>query len=119
MTKWANEDTTRFRKTHVSMKGKSDKHQKHFLEYEVSHQDGKLERWYRKITTPKPEKPVKEKKAKIVRPYKEPYGVPKPRKFNPNHKVPEKSAMRLAKYKRDTHWVARSEEEYKNMHHMD
>jgi hypothetical protein len=38
--------------------GKSDRHQQHNLKYAASHAPAALERWYEKITTPKPDKIV-------------------------------------------------------------
>lgn len=43
--------------------GKSDKHQAHGKKYASQHLEAKLDRWYTKVTTPKPSK---EKKQKVV-----------------------------------------------------
>lgn len=112
-------EATNYRKTHVSMKGKSDKQQKHFVKYEVSHQDGKLERWYKKITTPKPEKPARVRN--IITPtfteeQKRKMAVLDYKRKNKLSVHNAKAMARLCKYKRDTHWVARSEAEYLDMH---
>lgn len=46
-----------------SIRGKSDKHQAHQKKYAYQHTEAKLDRWYTKVTTPKP---MKEKDPKVV-----------------------------------------------------
>lgn len=84
--------------------------------YEHSHQAERLERWYTKITTPKPVKPVKEKKASFD------YGPVKAARRErtaQNYLIrADKKLKKLNAYKRWTHWVARSLEEYNTMHSL-
>ena len=94
-------------------KGKSDRHQLHEKKYATSHRPDALERWYTKITTPKP------RNYKLHgRPVK---AQPKPRKqADPQKKIDKiiRDTIRLSQYKRDTHWVARSQLEYDMMHNF-
>lgn len=46
-------------------RGKSDKHQAHNKKYASTHLENTLERWYEKVTTPKPKK-IKIKKTLTV-----------------------------------------------------
>lgn len=108
-----------FKKNHVSQRGKSDRHQRHNLEYEQSHRAAQLERWYKKVTTPKPDlpsKPIKKAKAPID------YGPIRERRRIES--IPRQQARidakakKLNAYKRYTHWVARSLDEYNQMHSL-
>jgi hypothetical protein len=45
--------------------GKSDRHQQHNLKYAASHAPAALERWYKKITTPKPVKVKVSRKVSV------------------------------------------------------
>lgn len=127
-SKWSDGDTSKFGrakagKYHKSIKAQSDRHQSHQRKYEQSHQQERLERWYSRITTPKPDKP---RSTNVARKFTT---VPLPGPKMAQHaelleavrkakkaQGDERSAARLAKYKRDTHWVARSAYEYMNMH---
>lgn len=95
--------------------GKSDRHQEHLRKqgWQDVQRIPTLLDWYEKITTPKPKKEPKVKPVKTRKPLK---GVRDGRVYNV---LPARCNMRLAQYKRDTHWVARSEEEYNNMHHIE
>lgn len=118
-----NTDKFRYGKYHKSIKGQSNRQQAHQRKYELSHQQERLERWYSRITTPKPDKPRSTNVARKFSAVSLPgpavvqhaaliEAVRKAKKAQGD----ERSAARLAKYKRDTHWVARSEYEYMNMH---
>lgn len=115
---WASGNTEKFRKNHLSQRGKSDRHQRHNLEYEQSHRQDQLERWYKKITTPKPvkERVIKEKKAGInygpIREARRIRSIPQQEIRN------AKKRKQLNSYKRFTHWVARSLDEYNEMHSL-
>lgn len=94
--------------------GKSDKHQLAMLKAASSHVPDALEKWYTRITTPKARnynlhgRPVAKVKP-----------APKPRKQADPQKTLDKrlkDRIRLARYKRNTHWVARSQSEYDTMH---
>lgn len=113
-TKYARNPYDQFRKTHCKQKGKSDRHQAHNLRADFSHQTAKLDRWYKKVTTPKPSKPVKEKKAPInygpIREARRIKAIP----LQEQRVI--KKRNKLNAYKRYTHWVARSLDEYNEMH---
>ena len=94
-----------------NLRGKSDRHQNHEkLKYSMSHQQDALEHWWTKVIAPKQinAKVPKEPKVKVIK-------ISKPRKARV---ISEISNQRLSKYKRDTHWVARSEDEYDSMHQI-
>lgn len=104
--------TGREPKYHGSQKSKSDRHQAHNRKYVDSHKKERLERWYAKVTTPK-----------VIPPPKEPIStntvVFKGRKtqWTPKPRTPtDKKIAGLNAFKRSTHWVARSEGEYIQMH---
>lgn len=91
--------------------GKSDKHQLHQKKYASSHVIDRLERWYKKMVTPKPEKP----KAVFVNNT----GRSVEEILNKRQVTPTNAQLRhqkFMKFKRDSHWVARSQLEYDMMH---
>jgi hypothetical protein len=99
--------------------GKSSRHQAHELKYALSHKLDTLERWYAKITTPKPIKKKVCRKANTNN-----TGVTT-EQLSRAKEVKDASAAyarwyraegRLIDYKLSTHWVARSLEEYNRMH---
>lgn len=107
--KWSDGNVTKY---HVSQRALSARRQSHNLKYEQSHALQKLERWYIKITSPKPKKSTLSRKVYVNNSGLLIRAEKKPRVYKPR----ERDAIRLAEFKRSTRWVARSEEEYIWMH---
>lgn len=95
-------------------RGKSDKHQAHNKKYASTHLADSLERWYEKVTTPKPQK-IKVKKIMSVCNF--PVDLDRAKEIRECIAAFKKDErrFRLLKYKRKTHWVARSHEEVEQM----
>lgn len=109
-----------FAKFHVTQRGKSDRQKAHMVKYEASHAHQKLERWYKRMTTPKPVKSPKPSRKVSVNNsgYSKPTEVKRPALQPSDARMAkrERDRTRIAEFKRRTHWVARSAEEYENMH---
>lgn len=99
------------KKCHLSLAGKATKHQMALILADQRRNATKLEKWWIKMTTPKVKKPKKEKPV-IKR-----KGPWKPVRVYSEQKL-KRDKERLNSFKRSTSWVARSEEEYNEMHNI-
>lgn len=95
-------------------RGKSDKHQAHNKKYASTHLADALERWYKKVTTPKATK-IKIKKTLSICNVPVDFDQAKEIKECINAWKKEERKYRLLKFKRSTHWIARNQQEVEHM----
>lgn len=95
-------------KHHLSQRGLSNKKQLQNVALSVAHAQTRLDRWYKTITRPRPGRKIKVKVERPQRP-----SLPARQRTQAYY---DAKLISLNKYKRSTHWVARSAEEYNMMY---